>query len=146
MSTNAVFNVFLFLLLVVFALSFFGWFEIKLPEGWATAVDSKASETSGLVSIFLMAFTLVLVSFSCTGPIVGMLLVQTTTTGNWLAPAVGMFGFALALALPFTLFAMFPSWLKSAPKSGSWMTTLKVVLGFIELAFKRGTGSAQGCS
>ena len=135
MSTNAVFNVFLFLLLVAFALSFFGWFEIKLPEGWATAVDSKASETSGLVSIFLMAFTLVLVSFSCTGPIVGMLLVQTTTTGNWLAPAVGMFGFALALALPFTLFAMFPSWLKSAPKSGSWMTTLKVVLGFIELAF-----------
>ena len=135
MSTNAIFNVFLFLLLVVFALSFFGWFEIKLPEGWANKVDSKASETSGLVSIFLMAFTLVLVSFSCTGPIVGMLLVQTTTTGNWLAPAIGMFGFALALALPFTLFAMFPSWLKSAPKSGSWMTTLKIVLGFIELAF-----------
>ena len=135
MSTNAVFNVFLFLLLVVFALSFFGWFEIKLPESWANRVDTKASETSGLVSIFLMAFTLVLVSFSCTGPIIGMLLVQTTTTGNWLAPAVGMFGFALALALPFTLFAMFPSWLKSAPKSGSWMTTLKVVLGFIELAF-----------
>ena len=135
MSTNAVFNVFLFLLLVVFALSFFGWFEIKLPDSWADKVDTKASETSGLVSIFLMAFTLVLVSFSCTGPIVGMLLVQTTTTGNWLAPAVGMFGFALALALPFTLFAMFPSWLKSAPKSGSWMTTLKIVLGFIELAF-----------
>ena len=135
MSTNAVFNVFIFLLLVVFALSFFGWFEIKLPESWANRVDTKASETSGLVSIFLMAFTLVLVSFSCTGPIIGMLLVQTTTTGNWLAPAVGMFGFALALALPFTLFAMFPSWLKSAPKSGSWMTTLKVVLGFIELAF-----------
>ena len=135
MSTNAIFNVFLFLLLVVFALSFFGWFEIKLPESWANSVDTKASETSGLVSIFLMAFTLVLVSFSCTGPIIGMLLVQTTTTGNWLAPAVGMFGFALALALPFTLFAMFPSWLKSAPKSGSWMTTLKVVLGFIELAF-----------
>ena len=135
MSTNAVFNVFIFLLLVVFALSFFGWFEIKLPESWANSVDTKASETSGLVSIFLMAFTLVLVSFSCTGPIIGMLLVQTTTTGNWLAPAVGMFGFALALALPFTLFAMFPSWLKSAPKSGSWMTTLKVVLGFIELAF-----------
>lgn len=135
MSTNAVFNVFLFLLLVVFALSFFGWFEIKLPDGWAGAVDSKASATSGLVSIFLMAFTLVLVSFSCTGPIVGMLLVQTTTTGNWLAPAVGMLGFALALALPFTLFAMFPSWLKSAPKSGSWMTMLKIVLGFIELAF-----------
>ena len=135
MSTNAIFNVFLFLLLVVFALSFFGWFEIKLPDSWANRVDTKASETSGLVSIFLMAFTLVLVSFSCTGPIIGMLLVQTTTTGNWLAPAVGMFGFALALALPFTLFAMFPSWLKSAPKSGSWMTTLKVVLGFIELAF-----------
>ena len=135
MSTNAVFNVFLFLLLVVFALSFFGWFEIKLPDSWANAVDSKASETSGLISIFLMAFTLVLVSFSCTGPIIGMLLVQTTTTGNWLAPAVGMFGFALALALPFTIFAMFPSWLKSAPKSGSWMNMLKVVLGFIELAF-----------
>ncbi len=135
MSTNAVFNVFLFLLLVAFALSFFGWFEIRLPDSWANKVDAKASETSGLVSIFLMAFTLVLVSFSCTGPIIGMLLVQTTTTGNWLAPAVGMFGFALALALPFTLFAMFPSWLKSAPKSGSWMTTLKIVLGFIELAF-----------
>ena len=135
MSTNAVFNVFLFLLLVMFALSFFGWFEIRLPDSWANKVDAKASETSGLLSIFLMAFTLVLVSFSCTGPIIGMLLVQTTTTGNWLAPAVGMFGFALALALPFTLFAMFPSWLKSAPKSGSWMTTLKIMLGFIELAF-----------
>ena len=135
MSTNAVFNVFLFLLLVVFALSFFGWFEIKLPDSWANAVDTKASKTSGLISIFLMAFTLVLVSFSCTAPIVGTLLVETTTTGNWLAPAIGMFGFALALALPFTLFAMFPSWLKSAPKSGSWMTTIKVVLGFIELAF-----------
>ena len=135
MSTNAVFNVFLFLLLVMFALSFFGWFEIRLPDSWANKVDAKASETSGLLSIFLMAFTLVLVSFSCTGPIIGMLLVQTTTTGNWLAPAVGMFGFALALALPFTLFAMFPSWLKSAPKSGSWMTMLKIVLGFIELAF-----------
>lgn len=135
MSTNAVFNVFLFLLLVVFALSFFGWFEIRLPEGWATAVDSKASETSGLVSIFLMAFTLVLVSFSCTAPIIGLLLVETTTSGNWLAPATGMFGFALALALPFTLFALFPAWLKQAPKSGSWMNMLKIVLGFIELAF-----------
>ncbi len=135
MSTNAVFNVFLFLLLVVFALSFFGWFEIKLPDNWANAVDTKASATSGLISIFLMAFTLVLVSFSCTAPIIGLLLVETTTSGNWLAPAVGMFGFALALALPFTLFAMFPSWLKTAPRSGSWMTTLKVVLGFIELAF-----------
>ncbi|MBE6248770.1 MAG: DUF255 domain-containing protein [Prevotella sp.] len=135
MSTNAVFNIFLFLLLVIFALSFFGWFEIKLPEGWANSVDSKASETSGLISIFLMAFTLVLVSFSCTAPIVGLLLVETATSSNWLAPAVGMFGFALALALPFTLFAMFPSWLKQAPRSGSWMTTIKVVLGFIELAF-----------
>ena len=135
MSTNAVFNIFLFLLLVVFALSFFGWFEIKLPDNWANAVDSKASETSGLLSIFLMAFTLVLVSFSCTAPIIGLLLVETTTSGNWLAPALGMFGFALALALPFTLFALFPSWLKQTPKSGSWMNTLKVVLGFVELAF-----------
>ena len=135
MSTNAVFNIFLFLLLVVFALSFFGWFEIKLPEGWANKVDTKASETSGLLSIFLMAFTLVLVSFSCTAPIIGLLLVETTTSGNWLAPALGMLGFALALALPFTLFALFPSWLKQAPKSGSWMNTLKIVLGFIELAF-----------
>jgi len=135
MSTNAVFNIFLFLLLVVFALSFFGWFEIKLPDSWANSVDSKASETSGLLSIFLMAFTLVLVSFSCTAPIIGLLLVETTTSGNWLAPAVGMLGFAVALALPFTLFAMFPAWLKQAPKSGSWMTTIKVVLGFIELAF-----------
>ena len=125
MSTNAVFNIFLFLLLVVFALSFFGWFEIKLP----------ATKTSGLLSIFLMAFTLVLVSFSCTAPIIGLLLVETTTSGNWLAPALGMLGFAVALALPFTLFAMFPSWLKQAPKSGSWMNTIKVVLGFIELAF-----------
>ena len=135
MSTNAVFNIFLFLLLVVFALSFFGWFEIKLPDSWANSVDTKASETSGLISIFLMAFTLVLVSFSCTAPIIGLLLVETTTSGNWLAPALGMFGFALALALPFTIFAMFPAWLKQTPKSGSWMTTIKVVLGFIELAF-----------
>ena len=135
MSTNAIFNIFLFVLLVVFALSFFGWFEIKLPDSWANAVDTKASTTSGLLSIFLMAFTLVLVSFSCTAPIIGLLLVETTTSGNWLAPALGMFGFALALALPFTLFALFPAWLKQAPKSGSWMNTLKVVLGFIELAF-----------
>ena len=135
MSTNAVFNIFLFVLLVVFALSFFGWFELSLPDKWANAVDSKASSTSGMLSIFLMAFTLVLVSFSCTAPIVGLLLVETATSGNWVAPALGMFGFALALALPFTLFALFPSWLKQAPKSGSWMNTLKVVLGFIELAF-----------
>ena len=135
MSTNAVFNIFIFLLLIVFALSFFGWFEIRLPSSWANAVDTKATQTSGLISIFLMAFTLVLVSFSCTAPIIGMLLVQTSTSGNWLAPAVGMFGFALALALPFTLFAMFPAWLKATPKSGAWMNTLKIVLGFIELAF-----------
>jgi len=135
MSTNAVFNIFLFVLLVVFALSFFGWFEIKLPDSWADRVDTKATTTSGLLSIFLMAFTLVLVSFSCTAPIIGLLLVETTTSGNWLAPALGMLGFAVALALPFTLFALFPSWLKQAPKSGSWMTTIKVVLGFIELAF-----------
>ena len=135
MSTNSVFNVFLFLLLVVFALSFFGWFEIKLPSGWANAVDNKASATSGYLSIFLMAFTLVLVSFSCTAPIIGLLLVEAATSNGWLAPAVGMFGFAVALALPFTLFALFPSWLQQAPKSGSWMNTLKVVLGFVELAF-----------
>ena len=135
MSTNAVFNVFLFVLLVLFALSFFGWFEIKLPDSWANSVDSKASATTGLLSILLMAFTLVLVSFSCTAPIIGLLLVETTTNGNWLAPAMGMFGFAVALALPFTLFALFPSWLRQAPKSGSWMNTLKVVLGFVELAF-----------
>ena len=142
MSTNAVFNVFLFLLLVVFALSFFGWFEIKLPDGWATKVDQKSEQLStgrsplvSLLSIFLMAFTLVLVSFSCTAPIVGLLLVETATSGNWLAPALGMLGFAVALALPFTLFALFPSWLKQAPKSGSWMNMLKVSLGFVELAF-----------
>lgn len=142
LSTNAVFNIFLFLLLVVFALSFFGWFELKLPDSWTNKVDQKSeklstlnSQLSTFLSIFLMAFTLVLVSFSCTAPIVGLLLVETATSGNWLAPAIGMFGFALALALPFTLFALFPSWLKQAPKSGSWMNTIKVVLGFIELAF-----------
>ncbi len=135
LSTSAVFNIILFCLLAVFAFSFFGWFEIKLPESWGNAVDNKASSTTGLISIFLMAFTLVLVSFSCTAPIIGLLLVQTVTSGDWLAPTIGMFGFALALALPFTLFALFPSWLKSAPKSGSWMETIKIVLGFVELAF-----------
>lgn len=135
LSTSAVFNIILFVLLAVFAFSFFGWFEIKLPDRWANVVDNKASNTTGLISIFLMAFTLVLVSFSCTAPIIGLLLVQTVTSGDWLAPTIGMFGFALALALPFTLFALFPSWLKSAPKSGSWMETIKIVLGFIELAF-----------
>lgn len=135
LSTNAVFNIFFCLLLVVFALSFFGWFEIRLPDKWGNAVDSKASSTSGVLSIFLMAFTLALVSFSCTGPIIGFLLVQVSTSGSIAGPAIGMFGFALALALPFTLFALFPTWLKQAPKSGSWMNTIKVVLGFIELAF-----------
>ena len=135
LSTNAVFNIFLFALLVAFAFSFFGWFEIKLPDSWANSVDSKASQATGLISIFLMAFTLVLVSFSCTAPIIGLLLVQTVTSGNWVGPAIGMFGFAVALALPFTLFALFPSLLKQAPKSGSWMNTVKVVPGFIELAF-----------
>ena len=135
LSTSAVFNIILFFLLAVFAFSFFGWFEIKLPDSWGNAVDNKASSTTGLISIFLMAFTLVLVSFSCTAPIIGLLLVQTVTSGDWLAPTIGMFGFALALALPFTLFALFPSWLKSAPKSGSWMETIKIVLGFVELAF-----------
>ena len=135
MSTNAPFNIFFFLLLVVFALSFFGMFELALPSSWGNKVDSKASATTGLLSIFLMAFTLSLVSFSCTAPVVGLLLVQAATSNNWVAPAIGMFGFALALALPFTLFAMFPSWMKKAPKSGSWMNTVKVVLGFVELAF-----------
>ena len=135
LSTNAIFNIILFLLLVVFAVSFFGWFEIKLPDSWANSVDTKASKTTGFVSIFLMAFTLVLVSFSCTAPIIGLLLVQTVTSGDWLAPAVGMFGFALALAVPFTIFAMFPTLMKKSPKSGSWMDQIKVVLGFVELAF-----------
>lgn len=135
LATNAPFNIFFFLLLVVFALSFFGWFELSLPSSWGNAVDNKAASTTGLLSIFLMAFTLSLVSFSCTAPVVGLLLVQAATSGDWVAPTVGMFGFALALALPFSLFAMFPTWLKQAPKSGAWMNMIKVVLGFIELAF-----------
>jgi len=135
LATNAPFNVFFFLLLVVFAFSFFGWFELRLPSSWGNAVDNKASATTGILSIFLMAFTLSLVSFSCTAPVVGLLLVQAATSGDWVAPAVGMFGFALALALPFTFFALFPTLLKKAPKSGSWMNMIKVVLGFIELAF-----------
>lgn len=135
LATNAIVNIFFCLLLVVFALSFFGWFELSLPSSWADKVDSKASNTGGLLGIFLMAFTLTLVSFSCTGPIIGFLLVDFATSGSIAAPAVGMLGFAIALALPFTLFALFPTWLKQAPKSGSWMNTLKVTLGFIELAF-----------
>ena len=135
LSTNAIFNIFFFLMLVVFAASFFGAFEITLPSKWTTAVDNKAEETTGLISIFLMAFTLSLVSFSCTGPIIGFLLVEVSTTGSILAPTVGMLGFAIALALPFTLFALFPTWLKQMPKSGGWMNVIKVTLGFIELAF-----------
>lgn len=135
LATNAYVNLFFFALLVVFALSFFGWFEITLPSSWGNKLDSKASKTGGLLGIFLMAFTLAIVSFSCTGPIVGFLLVDFSTSGNIVAPAIGMLGFALALALPFTLFALFPSWLKQAPKSGAWMNTVKVTLGFIELAF-----------
>lgn len=135
LSTNAVFNIFFCLMLIVFAASFFGAFELTLPAKWTSAVDSKAEQTSGLLSIFLMAFTLSLVSFSCTGPIIGFLLVEVSTTGSVVAPAIGMLGFAIALALPFTLFAMFPSWLKSMPKSGGWMNVIKVVLGFLELAF-----------
>lgn len=135
LSTNALFNILFFLMLVVFAASFFGAFEITLPSKWSNAVDSKAEQTTGLLSIFLMAFTLSLVSFSCTGPIIGFLLVEVSTTGSVIAPALGMLGFALALALPFTLFALFPSWLKSMPKSGGWMNVIKVTLGFLELAF-----------
>ncbi|MDO4181145.1 MAG: cytochrome c biogenesis protein CcdA [Bacteroidales bacterium] len=135
LSTNAIFNIFFCLMLIVFAASFFGAFELTLPSKWSNAVDSKAEQTSGLLSIFLMAFTLSLVSFSCTGPIIGFLLVEVSTTGSVVAPAIGMLGFAIALALPFTLFAMFPSWLKSMPKSGGWMNVIKVVLGFLELAF-----------
>ncbi len=136
LSTNAVFNILFFLMLVVFAASFFGGFEITLPSKWGDAVDSKAEKTTGLLSIFLMAFTLSLVSFSCTGPIIGFLLVEVSTSGgSALAPTIGMLGFAIALALPFTLFALFPTWLKSAPKSGGWLNNVKVVLGFLELAF-----------
>lgn len=134
LSTNAVFNIIFFLMLVIFAASFFGAFEITLPASWSNAIDSKAEKTTGLLSIFFMAFTLALVSFSCTGPIIGFLLVEISTTGSIIAPTMGMFGFAVALALPFTLFALFPSMLKSAPRSGGWMNSIKVVLGFIELA------------
>jgi thiol:disulfide interchange protein DsbD len=135
LATNAYFNVFFFLMLLVFGASFLGGFELKLPSSWTNKVDTKASNTTGVLSIFLMAFTLALVSFSCTGPIIGFLLVETATSGDILAPAIGMFGFALALALPFTIFAIFPSLLKQAPRSGGWMNTIKVVLGFVEIAF-----------
>ena len=135
LSTNAVFNIFFALLLIVFAASFLGAFELTLPSSWSNKIDQKSERTTGLLSIFLMAFTLALVSFSCTGPIVGFLLVAVSTQGDILSPTIGMLGFAIALAIPFTLFAMFPSLLKSAPKSGGWMNTVKVTLGFIELAF-----------
>lgn len=135
LSTNAIFNILFCLLLVVFAASFFGAFEITLPSSWSNKIDQKSDETSGVLSIFLMAFTLSLVSFSCTGPIIGFLLVAVASEGSIVAPTIGMLGFAVALAIPFALFAMFPTLLKSAPKSGGWMNVLKVVLGFIELAF-----------
>ena len=134
LATNAVFNIIFFLLLVVFAISFFGAFEMTLPESWTSKLDEKADATTGLLSIFFMAFTLCLVSFSCTGPIIGTLLVEAATSGSMLYPSIGMFGFALALSLPFTLFALFPSMLKSMPKSGGWLNMVKVVLGFCELA------------
>lgn len=134
LSTNAFFNLLFFGLLVVFAISFFGAFDLSLPSSWSNRLDQKADSSSGFLSIFFMAFTLVLVSFSCTGPIIGTLLVQAATSGNMIAPAVGMFGFSFALSLPFTFFAVFPSWLHSLPKSGSWLNSVKVVLGFLELA------------
>lgn len=134
LSTNAVFNLLFFALLVIFAASFFGAFELVLPSSWSNRMDSKAESTTGLISIFFMAFTLALVSFSCTGPIIGTLLVEAAGSGNIAGPAVGMFGFALALALPFALFALFPSWLQNLPKSGGWLNSVKVVLGFLELA------------
>lgn len=135
LSTNAWFNIFFALLLIIFAASFFGAFELTLPASWSNKIDQKSERTTGLLSIFLMAFTLVLVSFSCTGPIIGFLLVAVSTQGNILGPTLGMLGFSIGLAIPFALFALFPSLLKSAPKSGGWMNTIKVVLGFIELAF-----------
>lgn len=134
LATSAVCNIIFFLLLIVFAISFFGAFDIKLPDSWSNKMDSAAEKTTGLLSIFFMAFTLALVSFSCTGPIIGTLLVEAASQGNIIGPAIGMFSFALALAIPFCLFAMFPSLLKGLPKSGGWMNTVKVVLGFVELA------------
>lgn len=133
-ATSPVFNLIFFALLITFAFSFMGAFEIVLPSSWTNKMDSKVDSTTGIISLFFMAFTLALVSFSCTGPIIGWLLVDAATQGNFLAPALGMFGFAFALAIPFTLFAIFPSWLKTLPKSGSWLNAVKVVLGFIVLA------------
>lgn len=134
LSTNAIFNIIFFLLLVVFAVSFFGAFELVLPSSWTNKLDTKADSTTGIISIFFMSFTLVLVSFSCTGPIIGTLLVQAASMGTAVGPAIGMFGFALALSIPFSLFAIFPNMLQSMPKSGGWLNSVKVVLGFLELA------------
>ena len=134
LSTNAIFNIIFFLLLVLFAVSFLGAFELVLPAAWTSKLDSKADSTTGVLSIFFMSFTLVLVSFSCTGPIIGTLLVQAASMGTAVGPAVGMFGFALALSIPFSLFAIFPNMLQSMPKSGGWLNSVKVVLGFLELA------------
>ena len=134
LSTNAIFNIIFFLLLVLFAVSFFGAFELVLPASWTNKLDSKADSTTGVISIFFMSFTLVLVSFSCTGPIIGTLLVQAASMGTTVGPAVGMFGFALALSIPFSLFAIFPNMLQNMPKSGGWLNSVKVVLGFLELA------------
>ena len=134
LSTNAIFNIIFFLLLVVFAISFFGAFEMVLPSSWTNKLDTKADSTTGIISIFFMSFTLVLVSFSCTGPIIGTLLVQAASMGTAVGPAIGMFGFALVLSIPFSLFAIFPNMLQSMPKSGGWLNSVKVVLGFLELA------------
>ena len=134
LATSALFNLIFFALLVFFAIAFFGGFEMVLPSKWTNKMDEKADKTSGALSIFFMAFTLVLVSFSCTGPIIGTLLVEAATAGSILAPAIGMLGFAIALAVPFVLFAIFPSWLAGMPKSGGWLNSVKVVLGFLELA------------
>jgi thiol:disulfide interchange protein len=134
LATSPIFNLIFFALLITFAFSFMGAFELVLPASWTNKMDSKVDSSKGFLSLFFMAFTLALVSFSCTGPIIGWLLVDAATHGNLMAPTVGMFGFALALSIPFTLFAIFPSWLKTLPKSGSWLNTVKVVLGFIVLA------------
>ena len=134
LATSPVFNLIFFVLLITFAFSFMGAFELVLPASWTNKMDSKVDSSKGWLSLFFMAFTLALVSFSCTGPIIGWLLVDAATHGNFLAPTMGMFGFALALSIPFSLFAIFPSWLKTLPKSGSWLNSVKVVLGFIVLA------------
>lgn len=134
LATSALFNIIFFVLLVVFGISFLGAFDIKLPSKWSNAIDGKAEQTTGFISIFFMAFTLALVSFSCTGPLIGTLLVEAASIGDISGPAIGMAGFAIALAIPFTLFAIFPSMLKSMPKSGGWLNSVKVVLGFLELA------------